>query len=92
MNIHEVIRERVFSERTTEAQEKHNRYTFRVHPQANKIQIRRAVEQAFRVTVLDVNTMWVRGKRRVYGRLEGRGAHWKKAIVTVAPGQEIKIS
>jgi len=67
-------------------------YTFQVHPQANKIEIRRAVEDLFpNVTVRKVNTLWVRGKRRRLGRLpEGRTPRWKKAIVTLAPGQSIR--
>ncbi|HIE52100.1 MAG TPA: 50S ribosomal protein L23 [Armatimonadetes bacterium] len=69
-----------------------NKYIFQVHPEANKIEIRRAVEEIFNVEVVKVNTMWVRGKRRRLGRFpEGRTPRWKKAIVTVRPGQKIPI-
>lgn len=69
-----------------------NRYTFEVARDANKIEIRRAVEQQFRVTVTKVNTMWVRGKRRRLGRLPaGTTPKWKKAIVTLVEGDSIPI-
>lgn len=92
MNPYDVIRERVFSERTTAMQDQFNKYAFRVSPRANKIQIAQAVEIAFKVKVVGVNTMWVRGKRRSYGQRTGTTAAWKKAIVTVAEGQQIQLS
>lgn len=92
IELHDVLQERVFSERTTQLQEANNRFTFCVHPDANKIQIREAVEKIFKIKVVKVNTMWVRGKRRQYQRVSGRTAHWKKAIVTVAEGQQIQLS
>lgn len=73
------------------------RYTFRCHPTANKIEIKRAIEEAFasqKITVLSVNTINVRGteRRRSRGRarLIGRSPKWKKAIVTLGPGQKIE--
>lgn len=73
------------------------RYVFRCHPSANKVQIRRAVEEAFaeqKITVIDVNTVNVRGKtrQRTRGRtrVSGDSSGWKKAIVTLAPGQKIE--
>lgn len=68
-----------------------NKYTFLVHPQATKVDIRRAVEELFNVTVVKVNTMKVRGKKRRYGRLVGRTPDRKKAIVTLKPGDKIEI-
>jgi large subunit ribosomal protein L23 len=68
-----------------------NKYTFLVHPQATKVDIRRAVEELFNVTVVKVNTMKVRGKKRRYGRLVGRTSDRKKAIVTLKPGDKIEI-
>lgn len=64
-------------------------YVFKVHPQANKILIKQAVEKIFKVKVVSVNTCKVRGKRRVVGRSVGRTSNWKKAYVTLAPGQKI---
>ncbi|TME47072.1 MAG: 50S ribosomal protein L23 [Chloroflexi bacterium] len=73
------------------------RYVFRCHPSANKVEIRRAVEEAFaeqKITVIDVNTINVRGKtrQRTRGRtrVSGESSGWKKAIVTLGPGQKIE--
>ena len=67
------------------------KYTFRVHPDAHKTQIRQAVEQLFDVTVLDVRTMSVKSKPKRRGFTTGRTRQWKKAIVQLAPGEEIPI-
>jgi large subunit ribosomal protein L23 len=67
------------------------KYTFRVHPEAHKTQIRHAVESLFEVNVVDVRTMSVKSKPKRRGLTAGRTRHWKKAIVQVAPGQEIPI-
>ena len=73
------------------------RYVFRCHPGANKVEIRRAVEEAFaeqKISVIDVNTVNVRGKSRTRSRGRARVAgvspKWKKAVVTLAPGQKIE--
>lgn len=65
------------------------KYTFRVATDANKIQIREAVEKRFNVSVIAVNTMHVRPKERGMGRRRGTVPGWKKAIVTLAAGQTI---
>ncbi|MCX6362320.1 MAG: 50S ribosomal protein L23 [Armatimonadetes bacterium] len=66
------------------------KYHFAVAKGANKIEIRQAVESIFNVKVTKVNTLNVRGKSRRVGRMpEGRTSDWKKAIVTLAPGQTI---
>jgi large subunit ribosomal protein L23 len=67
------------------------KYTFRVHPEAHKTQIRQAVEQLFEVKVIDVRTMSVKSKPKRRGLTSGRTREWKKAVVQVAPGQEIPI-
>lgn len=67
------------------------RYTFEVHPRANKIQVKRAIEQFLNVDVIDVNTMRVSGKSRRYGRSIGKTKSWKKALITVKPGQKIEL-
>ena len=91
-HMYEVIRRPVMTERNTELMQE-SRYTFEVAPDANKIQIKAAVEAAFpNVTVLAVNTMNVHRKaRRQRTRLRGYRSGWKKAIVTLAPGQRIEI-
>ena len=68
-----------------------NKYTFKVHPQANKIEIKTAVQAIFDVDVLEVRTMNVPGKLKRQGRFAGYTSNWKKAIVTVAPGQRLPI-
>jgi large subunit ribosomal protein L23 len=67
------------------------KYTFRVHPDAHKTEIRHAVESLFEVNVVDVRTMSVKSKPKRRGLTSGRTRQWKKAIVQVAPGQEIPI-
>jgi len=67
------------------------KYTFRVHPDAHKTQIRQAVEALFDVRVIDVRTMSVKSKPKRRGLTRGRSRQWKKAIVQVAPGDEIPI-
>ncbi len=64
------------------------KYTFRVALWANKIEIKKAVEEIFGVQVASVNTMRVRGRYRRMGRNEGRTPNWKKAIVTLAEGSK----
>lgn len=68
-----------------------NKYTFVVARKANKIEIKRAVEQAFKVKVLRVNTANFRGKKRKVRLKVGYTARWKKAVVTLAPGQHIAL-
>ena len=67
------------------------KYTFRVHPNAHKTQIRQAVESLFDVNVVEVRTMSVKSKPKRRGQTPGRTRAWKKAIVQVAPGQSIPI-
>jgi large subunit ribosomal protein L23 len=68
------------------------KYTFKVHPRANKIEIAKAIEAKFKVKVVKVNTIRVRGKKKRLGRFpQGETPSWKKAIVTLAPGQKIPL-
>ncbi|GIV97521.1 MAG: 50S ribosomal protein L23 [Herpetosiphonaceae bacterium] len=94
MNAYEIIIRPVITEKNTNLMEL-GKYTFEVAPGANKPMIKRAVEELFDVHVLDVNTMNVRGKRKVRrtrrGIIEGTTRSWKKAIVTLAPGERIEI-
>ena len=68
-----------------------NKYTFRVHPDAHKTQIRQAVEALFSVHVVEVRTMSVKSKPKRRGTIRGRTRSWKKAIVEVAEGDSIPI-
>jgi large subunit ribosomal protein L23 len=67
------------------------KYTFEVLPDANKIEIKRAVEEVFKVRVTGVNVMRVPGKQRRMGRTFGMTRSWKKAVVTLEPGQRIEL-
>lgn len=68
-----------------------NRYTFRVHPDAHKTQIRQAIQQLFDVHVIDVRTISVKSKPKRRGVTSGRTRSWKKAIVQLRPGETIPI-
>ncbi|GBE29142.1 MAG TPA: 50S ribosomal protein L23 [Bacteroidetes bacterium] len=71
--------------------EKSNTYVFEIPPDANKIEIRRAVEKLFEVTVKDVRTVKLPGKKKRLGRYEGYRAGKKKAYVTLAEGQSLEL-
>ncbi len=68
-----------------------DKYTFRVHPDAHKTEIRQAVENLFDVKVVEVRTMSVKSKPKRRGLLQGRTRSWKKAVVQVRPGDTIPI-
>ena len=85
-----IILEPVVTEKTTRRREVKNEVTFKVAKDANKIQIRSAVEELFDVSVQTVRTMPVHGKTKRLGRFEGKRASWKKAIVTLKEGDTIE--
>ncbi|HEV2581099.1 MAG TPA: 50S ribosomal protein L23 [Ktedonobacteraceae bacterium] len=97
MEVTEILRHGIVTEKATRLQNENNQYTFKVALQANKIEIRKAVEQMFKVHVVKVNTMRMPGKTRMLRRRGGRAPQvmeareWKKAIVTLAPGDSIDI-
>ena len=68
-----------------------DRYTFRVHPDAHKTQIRQAVESIFGVNVVDVRTLWVKPKPKRRGYTSGKTRRWKKAVVQVREGDSIPV-
>jgi len=81
------------TEKGTLLSEKENKYVFSVKPHANKLQIKRAIEQLFGKTVLAVNTANYAGKKKRVGSAKaGRRAHWKKAIVTLKQGDRIDLA
>lgn len=90
MHPFEVLRRPISTEKSNFQADFESQYTFEVDRRANKVQIKKAVEQAFDVDVLAVNVMNMPGKPRRYGRYQGRTARWKKAVVTLAPGQQIE--
>jgi large subunit ribosomal protein L23 len=87
----EIVRRALITEKGARLREKHNIYLFEVHPMANKIEIRKAIEEIFDVKVTNVRTMNFAGKPKRMGRSSGFRSAWKKAIVSLAPGQTIEI-
>lgn len=79
----------VLTEKGSDMRERMNQLIFEVDRDANKIQIKSAIQTLFNVTVLDVNTMIVRGRMRRMGRTYGKTQNWKKAIVTLKKGDKI---
>ena len=90
MNIYDVLRAPRMSEKTLTLKEEVNQFAFEVDPRANKIQIKESVEKSFKVSVMKVRTMNVRGKKKRLGRTEGRKSSWKKALVTLKAGESIE--
>ncbi len=86
---HHLIKGPIITEKTHSQREAANKLTLRVSLKANKIEIRKAIEDIFKVKVLGVNTIHLRGKKKRMGRTEGVRPDWKKAIVTLAPGEKI---
>ena len=81
----------VITEKSTDLREKANHIVFEVAMDAGKVEIKKAVEALFKVKVLGVHTVKVRGKTRRVGRHVGRKSDWKKAIVKLKPGDTISI-
>jgi large subunit ribosomal protein L23 len=86
-----VIVRPVVTERSTELADDRGAYTFIVNKDANKIEIKKAVETLFDVKVKDVRTANYRGKWRRVGQSYGQKAAYKKAVVTLAEGQRIDV-
>ncbi|MBT8407095.1 MAG: 50S ribosomal protein L23 [Deltaproteobacteria bacterium] len=87
---YKIIKRPLITEKSTIIKEMHNQLAFEVDRRANKIEIKKAVERIFKVQVEDVRTMNYQGKRKRLGPREGRRRHWKKAVVTLKPGQKIE--
>jgi len=88
----DVIVARLVTEKGVLMKEKDNKYLFRVAVDANKHEVKRAVEELFKVHVTDVSTMVMRGKTKRFGfrREEGRRPNWKKAVVTLKKEEKIE--
>ncbi len=84
-----IILQPVISEKTTRAADKHRQISFRVLPDANKTEIKQAVEMLFEVKVLNVQVANVRGKIKRFGRTPGKRENWKKAHVRLQEGDDI---
>jgi large subunit ribosomal protein L23 len=79
------------SEKNSNLRADQNKYVFRVEIKANKLQIKSAVEELFKVRVEEVTTMRMHGKPKRLGRFEGRRADWKKAVVKLKKGETIEL-
>ena len=90
MDLYKVIKAPLITEKGTGLKELHRQIVFKVDRRANKVEIRQAVETLFKAKVSDVKTMNVKGKTRRMGRTMGKRADWKKAIVRLAPGENIE--
>jgi large subunit ribosomal protein L23 len=90
LSVYEIIRRPIITEKTTMLGD-NGQYAFEVARTANKVEVKRAVEQVFKVNVRAVNIMHVRGKSRRMGKSQGFTTPWKKAIVTLQAGQRIEL-
>ncbi len=80
----------VVTEKSNDQKDQENQVTFEVDPKANRIEIKRAVEALFNVRVAEVRTMNIKGKVKRRGRIMGKRKNWKKAVVSLMPGQSIE--
>ena len=92
LNLYDVIQEPLITEKIARESEKLGKYAFRVHPDANKKQIKSAVEKIFNVHVVRVNSLNNSGKWRRVRYQPGQTSDWKKAIVTLKSGEKIDIT
>jgi large subunit ribosomal protein L23 len=94
LTAHDIIIRPVISEKSMD-EAQHGKYTFQVHKDANKLQIADAVAELFKVEVLGVNVLTTKSKvlrgRFIRNRVGGHSTPWRKAIVTLAPGQKIEL-
>ena len=102
MKPHQIIKRPIMTEKgnslketggmpkTVDENDRRSKVQFEVHGDANKVQVRQAIEALFSVKVVDVHTQIVRGKEKRVGRFVGRKPNWKKAIITLAAGNKIE--
>lgn len=88
-NIYDVLKGPLLTEKGTMLKEKDNKVLFKVATHANKIEIKKAVEEIFKVKVDRVTTMNCKGKWKRLGKNEGKRSDWKKAIVTLKEGEKL---
>jgi large subunit ribosomal protein L23 len=89
MNIHEIIRRPIVTEKGVEKKDAHATLCFEVHAEANKTQVKGAVEKLFKVKVAEVRTATFEGKMRRRGRFVGYRPDWKKAYVRLKEGEKV---
>ncbi len=86
---YDIIKRPLITEKTSIQKDASNQHSFEVDPRANRVEIQRAIEKIFNVKVSTVRTMHVKGKKKRRGRVLGKRKDWKKAIVTLLPGERI---
>ena len=86
---HDIIKRPLITEKTSIQKKVNNQITFEVDRRANRVEIKKAIENIFNVNVVGVKTMQVKGKTKQRGRIVGKRRDWKKAIVTLMPGERI---
>ena len=93
LSTEDIVIEPIVTENSWRLQEESNKYVFRVHPDANKVMVRKAIEELFDVNVMQVNTMNLQGKpkREQLNQDKGRTSAWKKAYVRLSEGDRIDI-
>ena len=86
---YDLIRRPLITEKTNIQKESYNQITFEVDRNANRVEIKRAIQDIFNVKVASVKTIQVKGKTKQRGRITGKRRDWKKAIVKLMPGERI---
>ncbi len=89
-NAYRILKRPLVTEKSTVEKDQRNKLCFEVDRRANKIQIKNAVEKMFKVNVLDVATLGMKGKLKRVGRHFTKSPDWKKAVVTIKPGQRVE--
>ena len=89
MIYYNIVKSPLVTEKTTIQKETSNQVSFKVSRKSNRVEIKRAIENIFNVKVAGVRTMQVKGKTKQRGRIIGKRKDWKKAIVTLIPGERI---
>lgn len=87
----EIIVRPLVTEKATQLKATGNQYLFQVNRRANKIEIKKAIEEIFHVHVTSVRTAQMIGKKKRMGRFEGKRPDWKKAVVTLQEGESIQL-
>jgi large subunit ribosomal protein L23 len=91
VNRFEIIKRPLDTEKLDRMRDRENKFAFEIDMKANKTEVKQAIEQLFKVKVLDVKTAIVRGKFRRLGRTQGQRPNWKKAVVTLKEGDAIQL-
>ncbi|HJO62447.1 MAG: 50S ribosomal protein L23 [Desulfobacterales bacterium] len=86
---YDIIKRPLITEKTSIQKEVSNQLSFEVERKSNRVEIKRSIEKIFNVKVIGLQTMQVKGKKKRRGRIIGRRRDWKKAIVTLGPGERI---